>query len=146
MTVPGSYRSKKTRHNATLMRRFATCFMALAATVGSIALAPEAAGGHETLGGGTFQVSNSDSPCTDFEAGGQSYTSCPGGAIYVPPGNKYIVVPLRNHFWASCDTYAPNGQLYEHEVEKLADLPRHQLFWAQQGWGPYTPEAMCQLW
>jgi hypothetical protein len=120
--------------------------MALAATVESIALAPEAAGDHETIGGGTFQVSNSDSPCTDFRAGVQWYTVCSGGWVNVGSGGSYIVVPLGSHSWVECDTYAPGGLLFEHAVEKLADVPRKQLFWAQKGWEPYTPEAICQLW
>ena len=125
-----------TRHSATLMRRFTTCFMAAAATVESaIALAPEAAGDHETVGTGTFQVYNSDSPCTDFRNSVRWYTACPGDYINLPPGGSYIVVPLGTHSWVACETYAPDGLLFEHAVENRADVPRKQLFWAEKGWG-----------
>ena len=62
------------------------------------------------------------------------------------PFTKYIVVPLGNAAWVACDTYAPNGQLFEHDEEQLAEVPRKQQYWAEQGWGVYTPQAMCQMW
>ena len=137
-----------TRHSATLTRRFTACLMAVAAAVVSaMALAPEsAAGDHETVGGGTFAVSNSDTTCTDFQFGGVRSTVCPGNWINLPPGGKYIIVPLGSHSWVACDTYAPNGQLFEHADEYLVEVPRKQRFWAEQGWGAYTPQAMCQIW
>ena len=137
-----------TRHSTTHMRRITACFTAVAATMGSaIALAPQAAAsGHETVGGGTYRVSNSDSPCTEFKAGLQWYTSCPGSWVTVSSGVSYIAVPLSAHSWVACETYAPGGLLFEHNVENLADVPGNQRFWAEHGWGPYTPEALCQLW
>lgn len=65
------------------------------AEVTAIALAPEAAGDYETVGGGTFAVNNSDTPCTQFRNGTALYTFCPGSWINLPPGaGDYIVVPL----------------------------------------------------
>src|SRR5690348_5200792 len=113
-----------TRHSATLMRRFTACFILVAATVESaIVLAPRAAADHETVGGGTFQVSNSDNSCTDFEIDAAWYTVCPGGWVNVPNGGEYIVVPLGSHSSVSCNTYAPNGLLFEQDVENLAEVP-----------------------
>lgn len=133
-----------TRDGAVLMRRLTTCVMLVGF---AIALAPEAAGDHQTVGGGTFRVADSDGTCTEFRIGEEWLTSCPGSFVNVPPnGGDYLVVPLGSHSWVSCDTYAPDGLLFEHEVENLADVPRKQSFWNEKGWGPYTPEAMCQLW
>jgi hypothetical protein len=137
---------KPTRRGAYSLRRFAACFGAIAAAVvAAMALAPAAAADHETVGGGTFMVSNSETPCTDFQADSLMFTVCAGNGINVP-ASEYIIVPLGAHLSVSCDTYAPNGMLFEHDDENLADIPHKQQFWAEQGWGPYTPQAMCQMW
>lgn len=134
------------RLGASSSRRFRSCFAAATATVvAAIPLAPAAAAGdHETVGGGAFAV-YSDSPCTDFLADDMPFTACAGNWINTPPA-KYIIVPLGSHFSVACETYAPNGLLFEHDVENLAEVPDKQRFWAAQGWGVYTPQAMCQLW
>lgn len=113
----------------------------------TIAPAPVAvADDHETVGGGTFAVANSHTPCTDFRVGGVFYTACPGSWINLPPKGEFIVVPLGSRSWVSCDTYAPNGQLFEHDDEYLAEVPEKQRFWAERGWGVYEPKVMCQIW
>lgn len=129
-------------------RRLAAQTMsALVATAASAtALSGQAVADHETVGGGTYGVANSDGPCTDFENGGLSYTACVGSWVYLPSGGDYITVPLNNHAWVSCVTYAPNGQVYETDVENLSEVPRKQRFWDEKGWGLYRPTAMCQLW
>lgn len=120
--------------------------LAAAVALGAVGTAPEAAAGdHETVGGGTFTVRNSNGPCTDFEAAGIPFTVCAGQSIAVP-FTKYITVPLGNAFWVACETYAPNGQLFEQEEEHLADVPDKQRFWAERGWGVYEPMAICQMW
>lgn len=127
--------------------RFAICVAELAATcITATALAAEAAADHETVGGGTFAVYNSDGACTYFEADDMPYTMCPGGWINLTAPAKYIIVPLGPHISVGCNTYAPDGSLFENDDENLADVPRKQRFWAEQGWGEYTPQAMCQLW
>lgn len=129
------------------LRVFAAAFGALtAAAASAVTLAPEAAADHDTVGGGSFSVANSDSPCTDFEAGGIMYTACAGSWVNLTAPAKYIVVPLGPHLSVSCSTFTPNGMLFETATENLAEVPRKQQFWYQQGWGEYTPMAMCQLW
>lgn len=119
---------------------------ALFAVGASLASAPFAgAGDHETVGGGTFTVSNSNGPCTTFEAAHTLMTACAGQSVAVP-FTKYIVVPLGNASWVGCETYAPNGQLFERDEEYLAEVPRMQQFWNEKGWGIYEPMAMCQMW
>jgi hypothetical protein len=146
MLIVGFTRKSVTRHSASLIRRLSAYFM-LMATVQSIALAPDAAGDHDTVGGGRFEVSNSDGSCTEFRIGTQPYESCPGSFVNVPPnGGDYLVVPLGFHASVSCETYAPDGSLFEHDTENSADVPGKQVYWAQQGWGPYKAEALCQLW
>jgi hypothetical protein len=136
-----------TRHSADLLRRFATCVVTMAATsVTATALAAEAAADHDTVGGGTFAVYNSDGGCTDFQGDSTPYTLCNGGWVNLTGATKYIAVPLGPHISVGCNTYAPDGSLFEHDDENLAEVPRKQRFWAEQGWGPYTPEALCQLW
>ncbi|BBX86810.1 hypothetical protein MAUB_46830 [Mycolicibacterium aubagnense] len=130
------------------LQRVTAIFGAVAVTAAIVmALAPgRAAADHDTVGGGSFFVSNSDAPCTDFRAGSVPYTVCAGNSITLIAPADYVVVPLGSHASVSCDTYTPDGSLFEHDVENLSDVPEKQRFWAQRGWGPYTPEAMCQLW
>jgi hypothetical protein len=111
-----------------------------------MALAPEAAADHDTVGGGRFEVSNSDDACTDFRADATQYTVCNGGWINLPPGSEYISVPLGSHSSVGCKTFTQDGSLFESDDEDLADVPRKQQFWADKGWGPYFPQALCQLW
>jgi len=127
------------------MNGLAACYVVVAAA--AIAVSPEATADHDTVGGGTWSVSNSDGPCTYFEYADLPFTGCIGSWIDLPPGRSdYIVVPLGSNLWVSCSTYAPGGQLFEYDIEYLAEVPRKQKFWLEQGWGPYTPQAMCQLW
>jgi hypothetical protein len=119
------------------------------AVISAIALSAQANADHDTVGGGSWMVGNSDSPCTVLEYSGQPYTACAGTTIYLPVspgGSHYIVVPLGAHFSVRCDTFTPDGLLFESSTENLADVPRRQQYWAEQGWGPYVPEALCQLW
>jgi hypothetical protein len=127
------------------MRSFAACVVAVATTSFAMAVAPEAAADHDTVGGGRFTVYNSDDPCTYFEARAP-YTVCNGDFVHLTVPATYIVVPLGPHFSVGCNTYAPDGSLFEHDDENLSEVPEKQQFWAEQGWGAYTPEAMCQLW
>jgi hypothetical protein len=117
-----------------------------ATAVIALARAPGAAADHDTVGGGTFAVYNSDGSCTDFVADSTPYTLCNSGWINLTVPAKYIIVPLGPHISVACNTYAPDGSLFEHDVENLAEVPDKQRFWAAHGWGPYTPQAMCQLW
>jgi hypothetical protein len=75
------------------------------------------------------------------------YPFCTGNLLnlYSDHGS-YITVPLGNHQWVSCATYAPNGQLFESDSESRAEVLENQVYWAQKGWGAYEPEAICQLW
>lgn len=119
----------------------------LLAVVATVALAPVAgAGDHETVGGGRWDASNSNGPCTQVEYGRDYYTVCAGSNINLPFGFDYIIVPLGNATWVECNTYGPNGQLFEHDIEHISDVPRRQQFWLERGWGVYEPGAMCQLW
>ena len=113
----------------------------------AIALSPRAAAGHETLGGGTFAVTNSDGPCTYFTHGSLPYTNCAGSWVNLNTANSdYVSVPLGSSQWVSCATYTPYGQLFETDIEYRSEVPRKQQFWAERGWGPYEPRALCQLW
>ncbi len=64
----------------------------------------------------------------------------------VPSDTKYITVPLGTASWVACETYAPNGLLFEQDDEQLAEVPEKQQYWAEKGWGPYEPMAICQMW
>jgi hypothetical protein len=124
------------RLSADRLQRFETCVVAVAATsILATALAAEAAADHDTVGGGTFAVSNSDGPCTAVTADSTPYTLCSGGWINLAESAKYIIVPLGPHISVACNTYAPDGSLFEHDDENLAEVPRKQRFWAEQGWG-----------
>ncbi|MCX8495940.1 MAG: hypothetical protein ORN51_07135 [Akkermansiaceae bacterium] len=133
---------------ATLTYRLAAyCTAVVAALTSAIALSPQAFADHDTVGGGTWTVANSDSPCTVYRYGIQFYESCAGTWVTLPPDQSdYIVVPLGSHLSVTCSTYAPGGQLFESDTENLADVPDKQQYWATHGYGPYTPQAMCQLW
>jgi hypothetical protein len=131
----------------SLRRNIGSVAVVAAAFVMSLTLAaPEAAADHDTVGGGRFAVSNSDTPCTDFQGGGLFYTACPGQSVNLAAPAKYIIVPLSDRSWVSCETYAPDGSVFEHDDENLAEVSDSQQFWIAQGWGLYTPQAMCQLW
>jgi len=119
--------------------------LATALVVATLAVPPEAAADHETVGGGNFLVGNSNGPCTDFEAAGTPFQVCTGQNISVP-FTKYIIVPLGTASWVTCETHTPNGQVFEQDDEQLAEVPRKQQFWNEKGWGEYTPMAMCQMW
>lgn len=132
------------RRGGHALKRSAVCLVSVAIT--ACVLAPAAAADHDTVGGGTFSVYNSDSPCTEFVADHAPQILCNGGWINLAGISDYIVVPLGNHISVGCNTYAPDGSLYEHEVENLIEVPEKQRFWAERGWQPYEPQAICQLW
>lgn len=131
---------------SALARAAAMAVVAAAVAAGAVSMPAEAAADdHETVGGGTFKVSNSSAPCTDFEAAGIPLQVCAGQSIAIP-FTKYIIVPLGNAVWVACETYTPYGQLFEQDEEHLSEVPRKQQFWNERGWGVYTPQAMCQMW
>lgn len=135
------------RDCACAVRVVVSCFgVAAAAALIAGALAPDARADHDTVGGGTFSVYNSDGSCTDLVVDSTPYTLCSGGWINLTEAAKYIIVPLGPHISVGCRTYAPDGSLFENDVENLVEVPDKQRFWATQGWGAYTPQAMCQLW
>lgn len=134
------------RQKISALPKLAASFGVAAVAVTANVFAPQAAADHDTIGGGTFAVTSSDGSCTDFWADGTPYTLCNGGWVNLAEPATYIIVPLGPHISVGCNTYTPDGSLFEHDVENLIDVPRKQQFWAAQGWGPYKPQAMCQMW
>jgi hypothetical protein len=100
---------------------------------------------HDTVGGGTFNI-NSESVCTGFQVSLRQYEACRGYTVNVVNEGSYITVPLLAHSWVSCDTFMPDGQPFDHDTLSATEVPEHQAFWASHGWGPYNPQAICQLW
>lgn len=120
--------------------------VAVVAVTIAVASAPVAvAGDHETIGGGSFQVGNSEGPCTDFQADHLWFNVCDGQQINIP-FSKYIVVPLGQAAWVGCATYAPNGQKFEESELHAYEVPEMQQFWTERGWGYFEPQVLCQMW
>lgn len=129
----------------TARKLSACCAVAITTAVSAVAVSPVATA-HDTVGGGSWAVSNSSGTCTFFTHGDRSYNICPGQSITLDPGYSYIEVPLAFHRWVMCSTYTPYGELFENEIEDIADLPGRQKYWAENGHGVYVPRASCQLW
>lgn len=147
MAWPASGDKPPSGRSGHQLLQIATCVLTVAATsLAATALAAEAAADHDTVGGGTFNVYNSDGTCTDFRASSTPYRICNGGWVNLTAPTEYIVVPLGPHFSVGCNTFAPDGSLFEHDDENVTEIAEKQQFWDAHGWGPYTPQAMCQLW